>query len=193
MIIPSSARPFIALQRTGLPVDEYRAAIAAEFAKIEPYIPATVDAVLDIGCGVAGLDVHLSRRYPGAMLHLLDRTERAARIPYGYGDRSFYNSLDAAGELLAANGVPADQVRMIEAPGADPLPEAGLVVSLLAWGFHFPVVEYRDRLHLTPGAVIVLDLRRGTGGAEAMAERFERVATVRADAKRERVVWRLAR
>jgi hypothetical protein len=191
VIIPPSARPFITLQRTGRSVEDYGDVIAAEFAEIEPHLPEHVGAVLDIGCGVAGIGVHLHRRYPDATLYLLDRSERAARIPYGYGDRSFYNSLDAAGELLEANGVPGDRVRTVQAPGDDPLPEVGLVVSLLAWGFHFPVAEYRDRLSLAPGAVVVLDLRIGTSGAAAMAERFERVATVRADGKRERAAWRL--
>lgn len=191
MIIPNSARSFIALQRTGQPVEAYAETIAAEFAEIEPHLPRDVASILDIGCGVAGIDVHLSRRYPEARLHLLDRSERAQRIPYGYGDPSFYNSLAAARELLALNGVPSGLVEAIEAPGLEPLPRVGLVVSLLAWGFHFPVAEYRDRLRLVPGAVVVLDLRLGTGGAEAMAERFERVATVRADRKRDRAVWRL--
>jgi hypothetical protein len=191
VIIPASARAFIALQRTGRVVEDYGEVIAAEWAEIAPYLPAEVEAVLDIGCGVAGIDVHLHRRYPDATIYLLDRTERAARIPYGYGDPSFYNSLAAAGELLEENGVPGDRVRTIQAPGNDPLPEVGLVASLLAWGFHFPVMEYRDRLRLAPGAVAVLDLRCGTDGAAAMTERFELVATLRADDKRERTAWRL--
>jgi hypothetical protein len=188
VIVPPSALPFVRLQRTGIRPEEYGETIAAEYEELAPHLPERVGAVLDIGCGVAGIDVHLHRRYPGADLYLLDRSERPHRVPYGYGDRTFYNSLAAAAELLLANGVPAAQIFATD-PAAE-LPRVDLVVSLLAWGFHLPVEAYLDRLRLNRGAVIVLDLRLGTGGRARIAERFAEVAIVRRDGKRERVAWR---
>lgn len=188
MIVPPAALPFVRLQRTGISPDRYGEVIAAEYAELAPYLPEAVAAVLDIGCGVAGIDVHLARRYPDARLYLLDRTERAERIPYGYGDGSFYNSLEAARELLWANGVDPERVETIEAPGVE-LPRVDLVVSLLAWGFHLPVGAYLDRLKLSPGGRVVLDLRLGTGGRAALAERLTFLAVVRRDGKAERTIW----
>jgi SAM-dependent methyltransferase len=188
VIVPPSVLPFIRLQRTGISPAHYGEVIAAEYEELAPYLPERTAAVLDIGCGVAGIDVHLARRYPDALLYLLDRTERAERIPYGFGDRSFYSSLEAARELMVANGVDPARVETIEAPGGE-LPRVDLVVSLLALGFHIPVGAYLDRLRLSPGGRVVLDLRVGTGGAAAMAERLALVGVVRRDAKAERTAW----
>jgi hypothetical protein len=187
MIVPPSALPFIRQQRTGVDPARYGEVIAAEFAEIEPHLPEAAATIIDIGCGVAGIGVHLHRRYPGAQLYLVDRTERAARVPYGYGDGSFYNSLEAAGELLIANGVPADRVSALDPAGE--LPPADLVVSLLAWGFHLPVETYLPRLRLNPGAVVVLDIRIGTDGHLQLARVLRPGAVIRRDSKRERIAW----
>jgi len=43
-----------------------------------------------------------------------------------------------------------------------------VVISLISWGFHYPVETCLDRVHemLNPGGRLILDVRKQTGGVE---------------------------
>jgi SAM-dependent methyltransferase len=194
VIVPPSAVPFIRLQRTRVePFTEYPAILAAEAAALRQWLPARASSLVDVGCGVAGIDALLYHALGAPTLHLVDRTQ-SDRPRYGFGDRAFYSSLEAARELLEANGVPAGDIHAHEAPpdwGA--IGTVDVALSLLSMGFHYPVSEYADAIAdaLAPGGVLVLDVRHGTGGREALAERFEVVGCVVSDRKRERLACRV--
>lgn len=120
------------------PHTDYAADVKADFEQIEPYLPERVESILDIGCGLAGLDVYLKRKYPDASLSLLDSD--GENPVYGWGDVNVpYGSRKAAEALLEANGVKVD--RWVPAGTKERL-EADLVVSTVAWGFHFPLSTY---------------------------------------------------
>src|SRR5665811_673575 len=44
-------------------VNEYRSDITNEYEEICPFLPPEIDAVLDIGCGIAGIDALLDEHY----------------------------------------------------------------------------------------------------------------------------------
>lgn len=123
------------------PHGDYAAEVEKDFAEIDPYLPEFADSIIDIGCGLAGIDVYLKRRYPHAHLTLLDGD---GDLPvYGWGETNNpYGSKALADELLEANGVRAD--RWVKADTRDHL-RSDLVVSLVAWGFHFPLKTYDVR------------------------------------------------
>lgn len=123
------------------PDGDYAADVAADFRMIAPHLPNRVRSIIDIGCGMAGIDVYLKRRYPHARLTLLDGN--GEKPVYGFSARCApYGNRRAANALLAANGVRAD--RWLEAGHAGEL-RADLVISLLSWGFHYPLSAYRVR------------------------------------------------
>lgn len=137
-IVPERCLAYTRLHRPG---GDYVADVGGDFAMIEPWLPAVVDSILDIGCGMAGIDVLLKRRYPWARLILMDGEGTRAR--YGWNERCEpYSSRLAAEALLAANGVASYE--WIEAGTKREL-RADLVVSLLSWGFHYPLKTYRVR------------------------------------------------
>jgi SAM-dependent methyltransferase len=147
--------------------------------------------VLDIGCGVAGIDVFLYRHYAGRAprLFLLDRSRIEASLSYGFKpDQEFYNSLPVARELLLANGVGADDIVLVEATERNEIrvdTQVDLIVSLRSWGFHYPVDAYLDEAVrvLAPRGTVILDVRRDTGGLAMLRGRF---ADVQAIAEREK-------
>ncbi|MGH9178411.1 MAG: hypothetical protein ACRD0N_07645 [Acidimicrobiales bacterium] len=171
--------------------------IAADLDSIRGVLPERCTRILDIGCGVAAIDALLHRLYLSrgsvAQSFLLDRSELPSAIAYGYrATSSFYNSLEVAVELLMANGVERSQVHLLE-----PRPEAiqaiqpvDLTVSLISWGFHYPVATYLDAVAeaTRPGGTVVLDVRKGTGGEHEIERAFGHVEALFEDAKR----WRLA-
>jgi len=205
LVVPDRALPFIILQRTRLQrlsgiTDLFRqpyhawlarlearvwaadirrnfiALMCREYAILAPFLPPQGDHILDIGCGVAGIEALIFQHYrrdEALTFSLLDRTQTDPRPRYGFAKRAdFYNSLEVARELLLANGVTADRIRLIPAEEGFgvAVQEVDLAISLRAWGFHFPVETYLPEVirALRPGGWLIIDVRPGTGGEAAL-------------------------
>ncbi len=160
-----------------------------EYQDIAGALPETCSSVLDIGCGVAGIDVLLFRHFKGETsptFHLLDKSAVDSRVFYGFKQQgSVYNSLEAARQLLVDNGIPIDQIHLQEATD-DSTIEFGrqfdLVISLISWGFHYPVSTYLDQVDqcMRQGAHLILDIRKDTDGQKLINDRFDNVKTISA-------------
>lgn len=209
VVLPPEALPFVLLQRAEASVFErtarrnrafyqrrllhwetrlfarpvlrkYRAWLARDYESLRAFLPERANALCDVGCGVAGIDVLLFRHSGGRddlQVHLVDKTATSDLVTYGYkGDGEFYNSLELAAETLTTNGVPRSQVHTHEASpdGTLAVGPVDLVVSLISWGFHYPVATYLDAAHkaLTPGGRVILDVRQGTNGEEEVRRKF---------------------
>ncbi len=169
-----------------------------EYQSIRSVLPQVSSAVLDVGCGVAGIDVYIYRHYVRQSIdfYLLDRSQIDKRVYYLHTARgSFYNSLDVAHDLLTENGIPPDQIHLLEATDTYAInvyTDIDLVVSLLSWGFHYPVQTYVDRVRniLSDDGVVILDVRKGTDGIQALQQRFSDLIVIRETVKYQRVVAR---
>jgi len=165
-IVPDRCVPLLQQQRTDCKdvQAEYGEGIAQAFRSFRDYLPDDAEHIADIGSGMAGIDVLLGRHYPDATLHLLDKEGVSPHINAGFHRRAedfaHYNDFDAALELLAANGVSGRVV--CHDLSAMPFPEMefDVVVSLLSWGFHYPICTYAPRCK----GVMIVDVRKGTGG-----------------------------
>ncbi len=171
--------------------------MAREYEEILPHLPRRAVAILDIGCGVGGIDVLLHRHYGTPRLYLVDRTETEGKVFYGFAERgAFYNSFDATRRLLVTNGIPEPALRFREV-GEEcrlDIPEpVDLVLSLISWGFHYPIGVYADQVRalLRPGGRVILDVRKETDGRAELESRFPRVTTISETRKKERVVAEL--
>ncbi len=150
-----------------------------EYFAIKEHLPDEAGAILDIGCGVAGIDVLLSKHYAdNTDIYLIDKTEVESKVYYGYKKRaSFYNSLQVSRRLLEINGVDKNRIHLQEAAENDEITfdrEFDVVVSLFSWGYHFPVKAYLDQVYdkIRRGGILVLDVRKGTGGEGEIEEKF---------------------
>jgi len=164
LIIPDACVPYIRYQRSRynerkVPDPEevkrrYAAHVAEDFAGMEPHLPERVNSILEIGCGMAALQVFLHRKYPNARLELLDGDKVTAPGGGGYSSKpDVYNSRAHTEMLLAANDVKVDRWHDI---GIPELPAADLIISMASWGYHYPLSTYR----MSSGTYIA-DLRRG--------------------------------
>ncbi len=161
-------------------IDMYFADMKREYESLKEFLPADCSRILDIGCGVAGIDVYLNRHYldKGVEFCLLDRSQTDEKVYYLYEAKgAFYNSLDLARATLVNNGVDEGNVHLIEATENNEInidENVDLVVSLISWGFHYPVSTYLDRAYdvLNKGGALILDIRKGTDGLDLIAERF---------------------
>lgn len=174
-----------------------------EYQVIRPHLPETTSRVLDIGCGIAGIDLILANvmahDYP--QFNLLDKTEISESVYYRFRDEgAYYNSLKVAGDMLRANGVPSERLNTLDADTTE-LDEAcsgiDLCLSLFSWGFHYPVETYlEDVLEvLSEDGRVILDVRKETDrvdkhtrGMETLRRCFDRVEVVEENRKHRRTL-----
>jgi len=175
---------------------EYEEDLRGEYASIREFLPGRCSALLDIGCGVAGIDVFLARHYQdqGPRICLLDRTRTETQVFYGFKNKgAFYNSLEVARSLLVANGVASSAIQLVEATDNNDINVSGkvdLVISLISWGFHYPVETYLHKAHevLTDAGRLIIDVRKGTTGMDALRSTFARVDVILDTPKFQRIL-----
>jgi len=143
---------WVALHRTHTKDgDEYIKSLRDDFAGIEPHLPESCESILDIGCGMAGIDILLKRKYPDAKLYLLDGDGPKEDWRGGFEkDMKPFSNREVATAFLASNGVTVDRWYDI---GTQDI-EADLVISLLSWGWHYPLETYRVK-----AKTIICDIR----------------------------------
>lgn len=149
ILIPESCLKWAKAQR---PDSDYLTGLLHDFKTIEPHLPIEVSSILDIGCGIAGIDVLLKRKYPRARLELLDGD--GDKTVYGWHENKnlIYNDRKATEDLLRANGFSVDRWHDV---GTKEHLKADLVISLISWGFHYPLSTYKV------SGYVIADIRRG--------------------------------
>jgi SAM-dependent methyltransferase len=170
--------------------------LARDLESLRPWLPERATSVLDIGCGLGGIDILLHRHYApdSPRLTLLDRDGVSPDVFYGYeDDAAHYTSLADARRLLEENGVPPADITTCDAD-RDGYPATGrfdLVISLISWGFHYPIETYLDDVErtLAPGGTVILDVRGGAASVEALG-RLGVVETVETSRSRTRLCVR---
>jgi len=149
-----------------------------EYLSIKEHLPECVSRILDIGCGIGGIDVFLHAHYSGQpKVYLLDRSGISDNVYYGFSEfGAYYNSLDMTCNFLLHNGISSSHIVAVDVE-SDPFPSGqsfDLLLSLLSWGYHYPVTTYLDAVHaaMAPGGTLIVDLRRNTPGKEQLTEKF---------------------
>ncbi len=176
--IPQLCMPLLREHRTHYQGDfgaSYSAELLQTYNGFASYLPQ-IDApkVLDIGCGMAGIDVLLDRHYQcSAKFSLLDKQGASEKINAGFNNRAedfaHYHDFGAALSLLKENGVSVDGIRCIDiASQKFPRGTFDIVISLLSWGFHYPIATYLPKVQ--KGGVIIADIRRDTDGEKQLAK-----------------------
>lgn len=176
--------------------DKYINKLNDEFQSIRPHLPEAPDKILDIGCGIGGMELFLSHYYEDANPHyyLLDKTEVSENVYYQfYDDAAYYNSLDVAGELLQENDVERERIHLLDADQFDlsELEDIDICFSFLSWAFHYPLETYLDEVLdcLKPEGKLALDLRKGTDAVSDCEQHFQKSKRINTDPKSDRYLF----
>ena len=152
-------RDLILLQRTNIHsadcLTDYLKAMENEYNQLKPFLPTSIKNVLDIGCGMGGIDTFLYRDYK-PRITFLDRDGIDKKIVYGYhGTSSKYNLLSETKKFVEAQGVRGASYINID---QEPFPEQefDLAVSFLAMGYHFPFDTHKPN-----AKSLIADIRDG--------------------------------
>jgi len=177
----------------------FSAEMTAEYEQMKPYLPAHAHPSLEIGAGVGGIDILLGKHYEAdrPMICLLDKTEMPSKVYYGLREKGcFYNSLERARDLLVENGIEREQIFLQEATPDNRIisdTKFDLIVSLISWGFHYPVATYLDQVYdkLTPHGTVITDVRRHGNGIAMLQQKFGKTKIIYEAQKHVRIVaWK---
>jgi SAM-dependent methyltransferase len=127
--------------------------------------------VLDIGCGLAGIDALLTRRFGARRAHLLDGDGLAPKVNGWNKATGARNDVEKGAELVRANSGP--DVEVVSHVAGDDLQiddQLDLVISSRSWGHHYPIPVYLPlvRRALRSGGTLILDIRRKTDGVREL-------------------------
>lgn len=140
--------------------EAYEISISGIYDNLVPVLPRRAAAVLDIGSGLGGIDVLLSRYYgPETAICLLDGDETGPEVSWNFKP---HNSMSTALDFQHKNGV--TNVYGITPGNLDksPVKPFDLVVSFSAYCFHIHPGEYLEDLKsvVHDKTVIILEVRR---------------------------------
>ena len=174
----------------------YEDEMRREYLSIKDFLPGACSSILDIGCGVAGFDVFLGKHFRTGhpKFYLLDKTHVEKSVWYNLESKgAFYNSLDIAKRMLVQNNMPEEHIHLVEATDNNDIDinlEIDLIVSLISWGFHYPVETYLEKVYelLTHGGVLILDIRKGSSGIDAINRVFGKSEIILDTTKCQRVL-----
>lgn len=152
---------YIKLHRTEyaeLPDNEvigaYYNQIKKEFDELVPFLPEKVNSIIDIGCGLALIDVFLMKKYPNAKLTLLDSDGKVDNVAGFHDVYEPYTSREIVNELMASHKI---KFKWLDVGYKGKL-KADLVISLLSAGYHYPLSTYNIESPMT-----ICDLRTDNG------------------------------
>jgi SAM-dependent methyltransferase len=180
--LPPGCEPYARQHRSH---GDYAHTCERDVAQISPHL--VPGDVLDIGCGLGGPSV-LIQRLCGGRLYLMDGDGWASRR-VGFGpDMAPFNDLALTASVMALNGIQAEFVPI----EASIFPKVQNVVSLLSWGWHYPVETYLDPVLecLAPDGRLVIDIRAKTYGQKALMEAGLRlIELIDLSPKGKRTLW----
>lgn len=143
-------------------------------------LTSNVGSILDIGCGIGGVDVYLYHLLNKPKIHLLDENKVERKIWYMFEKNgAFYNSLNLSKEILIRNNVRSQDINLIIAPKSGNInlikKSIDLVISNISWGYHYPVEVYIDSVSevLSDKGCLIIDIRKNTGGEEKLKKYFK--------------------
>lgn len=133
--------------------------------------------LLDIGCGLGLIDVHIANHCPAVTdIHLIDGDGSSPSISGFHPRMQAWSDVRMAAAIVRANVRP--DIRVV--PYLAATVSAGayfilgtqfdLVISARSWGHHYPISTYSQivRRFLRPGGFVITDIRNKSDGLDEM-------------------------
>lgn len=138
---------------------DYYDECVSEAKFLAPYL-VNAKTIVDIGCGMAGIDVELHARLGDRGFYLIDKEDNDSADPYGFAHANrFYNKLSLTREFVDINA-PEMRYKAISKP-EKVTQNADAIISIYSCGWHYPIDEYLSLMNnkLNFGGILILDIR----------------------------------
>jgi len=136
----------------------FEAKIIRDFNMIEEWLPARIDNILDIGCGMGGIDILIQRSRNASKIYLIDGDGTGEKRNGFDAEMKPWNDVREAKQFIAGN--------VSNCKVYDKTPTrffVDLVISLKSWGHHYPIDTYLTLVErsLRYYGRVILDIRKG--------------------------------
>ena len=164
ILLPNESIEILKLQRSNYKKAklEYSNDMSCEFNSILPFLPKKINQIIDIGCGLGGIDILLSRHFNNPLIYMIDKNKISDKIIYGFtNEKSFYNNFEILNKIMEMNKI--DNYHLIDSDNFKVIKDTDLIISFLACGFHFPLSVYFEKIFnsLNDKGVFICDIRKG--------------------------------
>ena len=196
MIVPESCIPLLKLQRSRK--GNFWEKIQRDYEDIKTYLPKQIGNVLDIGCGLCGIDVLIHNNHEVGNFYLFDYDRTDKKVFFGFNKTgAAYNSFNEAKEMIHINICPEKTFfyKFVDA-AKEKIPDTkyDLVISLLSCGYHYPIDIYLQDIlnNLDRDGIFIFD-SRNTETANALnmlRDKFLDITILPVDNKANKVICR---
>ncbi|XWV26184.1 hypothetical protein QJ857_gp0894 [Tupanvirus soda lake] len=171
----------------------------SEIDIINTFLKEKPKTVLDIGCGLGIYDLALHDFYKSNIkFHLLDKTTTSneeKKVYYGHREvAAFYNNLEYTKEFLSLNGINEENINCITVENdiditknylKENLTNIDLVISIISWGFHYPIKTYLDTVYdiLSDDGLLCLHCRNLSQNLPQLLTKFDILSPTMNDIK----------
>ena len=154
-----------------------------EFNTFEKYLPSNVENIMDIGCGLAVLDIFINEKYSNQPnFYLLDKNTIDTKIKYGFSKNyESYNDLNETINILQKNGLSKNQIYVKNVDEKFTINQKiDLVISLKSMGYHYPIENYIEllRKNCNNETVFIFDVFDKKYSLEIVKENFKEVQII---------------
>ena len=153
-----------------------------EYETIKNFLPSNASNILDIGCGLAILDIFLAQNYEKPNFFLIDKNKVDLKIKYGFSKNyESYNNLNETKKVLLANNILDEQIFIKNAEEKiDINKKMDLVLSIKSMAFHYPLENYLDLLRrvCTKNTEFIFDISTERYQLDSLSEYFEKIDVI---------------
>lgn len=153
-----------------------------EYETIKNFLPTNASNILDIGCGLAILDIFLAQNYEKPNFFLIDKNKVDLKIKYGFSKNyESYNNLNETRKVLLANNILDEQIFIKNAEEKiDINKKMDLVLSIKSMAFHYPLENYLDLLKrvCTKNTEFIFDISTERYQLDSLSEYFEKIDVI---------------
>ena len=153
-----------------------------EYETIKNFLPSNASNILDIGCGLAILDIFLAQNYEKPNFFLIDKNKVDLKIKYGFSKNyESYNNLNETKKILLANNILDEQIFLNNAEEKiDINKKMDLVLSIKSMAFHYPLENYLDLLRrvCTKNTEFIFDISTERYQLDSLSEYFEKIDVI---------------
>ena len=153
-----------------------------EYETIKNFLPSNASNILDIGCGLAILDIFLAQNYEKPNFFLIDKNKVDLKIKYGFSKNyESYNNLNETKKILLANNILDEQIFLNNAEEKiDINKKMDLVLSIKSMAFHYPLENYLDLLKrvCTKNTEFIFDISTERYQLDSLSQYFEKINVI---------------
>ena len=125
---------------------QYYKLMEEELEQISKHIDFTDKNILSIGCGMGGLELAISQKYPQNSFDLIEKNYVSKKVKYGWDQKNneAYNNLELLNYFLTNNGM-KNFFKVYDCDkGQFPIKKFDLIISLFSLDYHYDFNIYLD-------------------------------------------------